>query len=213
MLNRLRYFKNYSPRKKKKMKKTNNEKMEMVLNVVLESFDTTPEIVKSKSRVREVADYPRKYFIHICRTCFTGAESIPYAQLGMFLGGRDHATARHAFLEMQNLFEQDFQMKKQAAEMVDKVNKMRQDYDKLVALSAGEYIGHIEQWVEQMDVDYRTLETLIKGDRVMEGWIRAKFLSQLQQFRQNLKQAEQFPDIFNMVKLNLMNEVKNAQGV
>ena len=63
---------------------------ELILQVVADHFDLTPQEILSQKRNKEIV-YPRQIAMYLCRNM----TAIPLQVIGKVLGGRDHTTILH----------------------------------------------------------------------------------------------------------------------
>ena len=92
----------------------NKRKLNKLLDVVCEYRDMPKEKVLSKSRKGEIV-MVRQEYCYFARTFFK--HQIPYSEIGILVGKKDHATVLHAVNKINNIAETDKRYAKDLNEM------------------------------------------------------------------------------------------------
>ncbi|MCR4691916.1 MAG: chromosomal replication initiator protein DnaA [Lachnospiraceae bacterium] len=74
---------------------------ELIFNVVTEHFNVSREDITSSKRNSEVV-LPRQVFMILCREYL----SLPYDNIGQYVGGRDHSTVMHGIQKLEKMTEE-----------------------------------------------------------------------------------------------------------
>ena len=75
---------------------------EIIMNVICEHFDVSREDIVSSKRNSEIV-LPRQVFMYLCRDYL----SIPYQQIGKYIGGKDHSTVMHGLDKISKNIQED----------------------------------------------------------------------------------------------------------
>lgn len=97
---------------------SNKEKsltQQVVIDAVCRYFDIKKDDVVSQKRNRELV-YPRQIIIYLCREEL----SIPFAKIGVEIGGRDHSTIMHSVAKI----EKDIQTDPELKHSIDDIKKI-----------------------------------------------------------------------------------------
>lgn len=84
------------------IKQTNTTRRDFIMEIVSKYFGVSKEVIKSKSRKREIV-YPRQvatYLIHVTTT-------LSWADISTFLGGKEHSNAIYSCEVIKNLMDTD----------------------------------------------------------------------------------------------------------
>ena len=88
--------------KLKDISETHAERRDFIMDIVSKYFGVSKEVMKCKSRKREIV-YPRQvatYLIHVTTT-------IPLYDISVFLGGKEHTNALYSFQTIKDLMDTD----------------------------------------------------------------------------------------------------------
>lgn len=75
---------------------------DIIINVVCEHFNVSKDDIVSSKRNSEIV-LPRQVFMYLCREYL----SIPYKQIGKYIGGKDHSTVMHGLEKISNNIKED----------------------------------------------------------------------------------------------------------
>ncbi|HBB60245.1 MAG TPA: chromosomal replication initiator protein DnaA [Lachnospiraceae bacterium] len=90
---------------------------ELILQVVADHYNLTPDDITSQKRSREVV-IPRQIVMYLCRTMTT----TPLKTIGNYLGGRDHTTILHGQEKIAMDVEKDESMRNTIDILTKKIN-------------------------------------------------------------------------------------------
>ena len=90
---------------------------ELILQVVADHYNLTPDDIISQKRSREVV-IPRQIVMYLCRTMTT----TPLKTIGNYLGGRDHTTILHGQEKIASDVEKDESMRNTIDILIKKIN-------------------------------------------------------------------------------------------
>jgi len=96
-------------------------KIEHIMRCVCEYFNIKENVINSKSRAREIV-VARQMVMYFAKQL----TELPYQQIGIAIGGRDHSTVLHACKAVQQKIDGDAEFKQMAADIE---NKIRTEYE------------------------------------------------------------------------------------
>lgn len=156
---------------------TDVQKLNFIVSEVCKYFAIDKETLTSKTRLKDVVK-PRQIAHYLC----TQYTEITLAQIGVRVGGKDHATVLHSCRAVKNLIDtKDCDYYHQIKTIEEIVS---------LAINADSFNKEISQEVETSVID--ASEDIIKKirhelmtDKVIEGWRRQKIQALLVALHQN----------------------------
>ncbi|MCR5417469.1 MAG: chromosomal replication initiator protein DnaA [Lachnospiraceae bacterium] len=90
---------------------------EIIMSVITEHFNISREDIMSSKRNSEIV-LPRQIFMYLCREYL----SIPYQQIGKYIGGKDHSTVMHGLDKIQKNIQEDSELAVKIETIKKKIN-------------------------------------------------------------------------------------------
>lgn len=113
-----------------------NSKQEIcdtAINMVCSEYFLTPERLKEKTRKREIVE-ARQVAMNLVYQRFKDSKLISLADIGKYIGDKDHATVLHAAKTVNNLFDTSHPFRERYEVLELNYNEIFKDYDETIKI-------------------------------------------------------------------------------